>query len=133
MEPQEQYWQGRLSLNEDGPPAQSFSASFELRGQESEGSLVLYTALGTTLARIQWSAASSSLQTVGEPQIFDSLGTLVRHLTGTDLPITTLFSWLKGEQAVAQGWEADLSALANGRLRAQRMLPHADLRVILEH
>ena len=59
---------------------------------------------------------------------------LLAHTLGTPIPVTALFSWLKGMQTTASGWQADLSALDNGRLVATRYQPEprAVLRVALD-
>jgi outer membrane lipoprotein LolB len=83
---------------------------------------------------VQWDPSSALLQTTGEPQHFNSLSALMRHTTGTDLPVASLFSWLQGIDTVTPGWEADLHDLADGRLSARRLdldAP-AELKIILE-
>jgi len=53
--------------------------------------------------------------------------------TGTPIPMPALFDWLRGQNAVIDGWQADLSMLAQGRLTAQRLhpAPAVQLRVVL--
>ncbi len=65
---------------------------------------------------------------------FDSIDSLVTGATGTALPVASLFDWLAGSNTAVKGWEADLSQLAQGRLRARRLAPPplADLRVALD-
>ena len=115
-------------------PVQAFSADFELQGNAQAGSLVLSTALGSTLASLRWDSVAATLQTTGEPQEFDSLASLVRQVTGTDLPVASLFSWLRGQSSDAQPWEADLSQLNQGRLTARRVstFEPAELKLILD-
>lgn len=62
-----------------------------------------------------------------------SLQTLVHDLTGSDLPIYALFSWLKGEALQVAGWRTNLDALQQGRLSATREqpLPRTTLRIVL--
>jgi outer membrane lipoprotein LolB len=46
--------------------------------------------------------------------------------------VAALFDWLAGFPSVADGWQADLSGRAEGRLRARRLTaPAADLRIVL--
>jgi outer membrane lipoprotein LolB len=54
--------------------------------------------------------------------------------TGSAIPVAALFDWLEGRNTAVPGWQADLSELGQGRLRAQRMQPPpaADLRVVLD-
>jgi outer membrane lipoprotein LolB len=115
-------------------PPQAFSADFELDGDSRAGSLVLSTALGSTLARMRWDGSSATLQTQGAPEQFDSLASLLRHATGTDLPVAGLFAWLRGQIATVPEWEADLSQLDNGRLTARRSsaLEPAELKIVLD-
>jgi len=90
--------------------------------------------LGSTLARMQWGPGFATLQTTGEPAQFESLPALVRHVTGTDLPVDQLFQWLQGENTNAPGWEVDFEHLAQGRLTARRAAPQGDteLKIILD-
>jgi len=129
-------WSGRLALQVHGEQSedQSFSASFELQGTQREGQLVLLSPFGAVLAELQWSPAGAQLRQGGQLRESPSLDALVQDTMGTALPLGALFSWLAGEQAQAPGWQADLSQLAEGRLRAQRTdpLPRATLRVVLD-
>ena len=127
------HWQGRLALKVYSTPVQALSANFELQGAPDQGELTLSSALGTTLARLRWDAASATLAANGQMQRFASLQQLAHHLTGTDLPVASLFAWLRGQAQPAEGWEADLSDIDNGRLQARRIdaVP-AELKIILE-
>lgn len=127
-------WQGRLSIVVQSTPVQTLTAHFDLQGTAQNGSLALTTALGSTLARLQWTSETAILHAKGETVQFESLSALVHHATGTELPIASLFSWLRGVPSETPGWTADLSALPNGRLSAQRMEPHtpAHLKIILD-
>lgn len=128
------HWSGRLALQVAGETAQSFSAAFDLRGSPREGALELFTPLGSTAALIEWNPAGARLRAPGQPtREAASLPALVREATGADLPLAALFDWLDGQPTRAEGWQADLSQRAQGRLRAQRLaLPQADLRVVLQ-
>ncbi|WP_159910719.1 lipoprotein insertase outer membrane protein LolB [Pantoea sp. 18069] len=130
------YWSGRLALqlHDTQEQEQSFSASFELEGSERAGQLALLSPFGAVLAELQWSPAGAQLRQGGQLRESPSLDALVRDTVGTALPIGSLFSWLAGEPAAAPGWQADLTQLAQGRLRAERTdpLPRATLRLVLE-
>jgi len=128
------HWQGRLALKVFSTPVQAFSANFELDGSAQEGSLTLSTALGSTLARMQWSPGRAALQTSKEIREFNSLDAMVSEITGTDLPVVSLFSWLQGVDAPAPLWEADLSDLDNGRMTARRTAePNpSELKILLD-
>lgn len=130
------YWSGRLALQIHDPQAQdqSFSASFELKGSERDGQLILLSPFGAVLAELLWSPAGAQLRQGGELRESPSLEALVQDTLGTALPLGALFSWLAGQQASAPGWQADLSQLAEGRLRAERTapLPRATLRLVLD-
>jgi outer membrane lipoprotein LolB len=128
------YWQGRLSLRIASTPVQAFSADFALQGSASAGSLTFTSPLGNTLARLHWSALGATLQTNGSVEHFESLAELTRRATGTDLPVASLFSWLKGDHVSTPGWDADLKNLSAGRLTAKRLEPEAlaELKIILE-
>jgi outer membrane lipoprotein LolB len=128
------YWRGRLSLRLETPEPSSFYAGFELMGQPHAGELVLTSPLGSTLAKLRWSPEVALLQNGGQTRAFGSLDALATEATGTAIPITALFEWLEGRPAAADGWQADLSLLADGRLVARRTqpAPAAELRLILE-
>lgn len=127
------HWSGRLSLQVEDASAQSFSAGFELQGNPDAGALTLFNPLGNIVAELQWTPGSATLNNGSEHRQSPSLQTLVRELTGSELPIAALFAWLKGEQVQATGWQADLSGLDAGRLMATRHqpLPQTVLRIIL--
>lgn len=126
---------GRLALSVPGQPQQSFSATFELRGKPEAGQLVLFTPIGGTAAQLLWQPGQAVLQVPGQPdQSFPSLDEMVEKATGAPVPVAALFDWLAGVNTPVTGWEADLSGLPDGRLRAQRRdpPPPADLRVVLD-
>jgi outer membrane lipoprotein LolB len=126
---------GRLALSVQDQPSQSFSAGFELRGRPQAGQLTLLNPLGGTLALLQWQPGTAVLQTPGQPpQQFASIDEMVEKAAGAAIPVAALFDWLEGVNTPVPGWEADLSQVAEGRLRAQRREPPplADLRVVLD-
>jgi outer membrane lipoprotein LolB len=86
------------------------------------------------LALLAWSPGSATLRSNGQTRGSDSVDTLVNQATGTAIPVAVLFDWLQGFDSAAAGWQADLSQLAQGRLRAKRMQPPpaVDLRVVLD-
>lgn len=128
------HWQGRLSIQVESTPFQNLTAVFDLQGNAQSGSLNLASPLGTTMASLQWTSQSARLQANGESRDFPSLDALVRHVTGTDLPVDSLFSWLQGIPAPALGWQANLHDLGIGRLSAQREAPYtpATLKIVLD-
>lgn len=128
------HWSGRLALQVEDAQSQSFSASFDLRGSPEQGELSLFTPLGSTVARLAWGPGVATLHADGGPRAFDSLDALVRHVTGTALPVPALFSWLDGTPAAVPGWRADLSQSDSGRLTAYREdpAPPAVLHVVLD-
>jgi outer membrane lipoprotein LolB len=127
------HWQGKLSVKVWSQPMQAFSANFELQGLPSQGELLLSTALGTTVAHMQWQPGVATLQANGSLQQFDSLQELARQSTGTELPIASLFAWLQGQEEVATGWQVDMQDLPQGRLLARRVDGvQAELKIILE-
>lgn len=128
------YWRGRLALRIEAAEPSAFFASFELSGDAGAGELLLSSPLGSTLAQLRWSPRQALLRSKGETRAFDSLDALAEEATGTAIPIAALFAWLQGQPAAADGWQADLSQLAEGRLLARRSVPApaAELRLILE-
>lgn len=127
-------WSGRLALQVEDNQSQSFSAGFELKGTARSGELTLFNPLGGTLAALSWGAGFATLRSNGEAREFDSVDALVAHATGSAIPVAALFDWLRGTNTPVPGWQADLSQLDAGRLRALRTQPPppADLRVVLD-
>jgi outer membrane lipoprotein LolB len=123
-----------LALQVQDNQSQSFSAAFELRGEPQAGELSLFTPLGGTAAVLTWLPGSATLKSGGQVQQFESVDALVARATGSAIPIAALFDWLAGKNTPVVGWQADLSQLGEGRLRAQRLEPPpaADLRVVLD-
>lgn len=133
-QPGEAVWSGRLSLQVDSAPPQSFSAAFDLRGSPGEGELQLTSPLGTTLATVVWTPQHAELRQGGQVTRRGNLDELTTELSGTAMPVAALFGWLRGEQGQVPGWQADLSRQAEGRITARRSepLPTAELRVVFE-
>ena len=127
-------WSGRLALQVAGQAEGSFTAGFELRGSPAAGELALSTALGSSLALLQWAPGRATLRAPGQPaREASSLDALLEQATGTVIPVAALFDWLAGLPTAAAGWEPDLSQRETGRLRARRLAaPVADLRILLE-
>ncbi len=111
------FWSGRMALNIASTPAQSISAGFELKSQQQNGELQLFSPLGSTLAKLQWTPGKASLEQGGELWQDSSLDTLLIRLTGTALPIAALVDWLQARPTQVEGWRADLSQISSGKLR----------------
>ena len=129
------FWTGRISLQVQSEPAQSFSASFELKGRAERGELTLISPLGNVLGVLRWSPGEAVLDSGGgKVQRFASVDELMAQATGAAVPIDALFAWLRGDNAAASGWSADLSRQKEGRISAKRSqpAPQADLRVVLD-
>ena len=128
-------WSGRLALQVEDQAAQSFSASFELQGNAQQGELLLLSPLGSVLAKIDWTPTHARLQTGAQTHESPSLDELLQQNLGTPIPVLAFFSWLRGEQTTAAGWQADLSTLDQGRLVATRYTPapRTTLRLAFEH
>ena len=135
VKPEQSYWSGRLALQIEEESAQSFSALFELEGSEDQGELILLSPLGNTLGKLKWSSEGATLQTGQQQQTSHSLDALLAQVTGEAIPIKAIFDWLRGIETNAAGWVADLSALSQGRITAQRSdsKPRAILRIAFSH
>jgi outer membrane lipoprotein LolB len=120
-------------LQVEGNDNQSFSSLFELRGSNRSGELVLLSPLGNRVALLTWKDGHAQLTSAQGSRSSDSLDALVADTIGASLPVAALFDWLKGEPTLVPGWDADLSAAAQGRLVARRHspLPAASLRIAL--
>ena len=117
-------WSGRLSLTVETQPPQRFYAGFTLEGNASAGALTLTSPLGNTLAALRWQPGRAELiQGNGQAQTYASLDSLTARVTGAPIPVRALFGWLHGQNQAISGWQADLSALGQGRLTAQRFSP----------
>lgn len=127
-------WSGRLALQVDSTPPQSFSAGFDLHGSPQAGELQLTSPLGITLASVHWVPGSAELRQGEQITRRNNLDELTTHLGGTALPVAALFAWLRGQPLDASGWQADLSRLPEGRLTARRTqpLPSAELRIVFQ-
>ncbi len=132
--PGEEAWNGRLALQIDSQPPQSFSAGFDLRGTPSAGELQLTSPLGNTLAMVVWNRDGAELRQGGQVTRRGSLDELTTELSGTAVPVAALFDWLRGQPGQAPGWLADLTRHADGRLTARRTEPPptAELRVVFQ-
>lgn len=129
------FWAGRISLQVQNEPIQSFHAGFELKGRPERGELTLISPLGSILGVLRWSPSEAVLDS-GDQNIqrFDSVDALMAQATGAAVPMSALFAWLRGDNASVSGWTADLSRQSEGRITAKRILPapEADLRVVLD-
>jgi len=130
-----QSWSGRLALNVEGQASQSFSGAFELKGAPQAGELTLFNPIGGTAAVLAWSPGTATMRANGTTREFASLEQLAQEATGAPLPVASLFDWLAGKATPVAGWNVDVSAVAEGRLHAQRTEPPplTDLRVVFEH
>lgn len=127
-------WEGRIALQVLSEPPQHYSAAFELYGDDRMGELRLLSPLGQVLGLASWSPAGALLKRGNETRTYDSLQALTADLTGTALPIASLFGWLAGTPASAEGWDADLSRHSEGRITARRIdpLPAVQLRIVYQ-
>ncbi len=127
---------GRLALQIATSPPQSLSAGFELKSQQQNGELKLFSPLGSQLAILQWEPGLARLEQGGQTWQNNSLDALLIQLTGTTLPITALIDWLQSRPTESPGWIADLSRIQEGRLSVQNAptstQPAVSLRLILE-
>ena len=130
----ESFWSGRLALRVEGNEKQSFSAAFELAGAPAQGTLKLFSPLGSTLAHIEWQPGGALLRSGEETRNFNSLDELLESTTGSPLPVRALFDWLSGIDTTSPGWRPDLTGLPEGRLTAQRLQPAPvlHLRLVLD-
>ncbi|NCP39433.1 MAG: outer membrane lipoprotein LolB [Rhodoferax sp.] len=134
------FWQGRLAVHaepdesRDQAQAQAFSAAFELRGNAKTGELLLLTPLGSTAAAIRWTPNGAELQAQGSTRQFGNLQQLILQTLGSDVPVSALFLWLRGQDVEVDGWQVDLSQSGQGKIVASRQQPPpaAQLRLILE-
>jgi outer membrane lipoprotein LolB len=134
-----QGYSGRLSLVIEpaagsSDPSQSFSGSFELRGNSEIGELDLLTPLGQIVMRLRWRPDIAVILRGSQRQLFANAQDLIQQATGASLSLQQLFAWLEGKEIQAvQDWQVDLSSHTNGRIIARRSQPTpAVLRIALE-
>ena len=127
-------WTGRLSLQIQTDPPQNVYAGFELRGNPVQGELHLNTPLGNTVVAAHWSPGQASLRSGGKTSSFRSIDELLAGATGAALPASALFDWLAGKNTASNGWVADLTQQAAGRISARRSepAPLTELRIVLD-
>lgn len=128
------FWTGRISLQIESEPPQAFFAGFELKGQAEQGELKLTSPIGSTLAVMRWAPDEAVLESGGELKRFDSVDDLLERSTGAAIPVSALFDWLNGKNTSLNGWTANLSQQATGRVEAVRAapLPATKLRIVFE-
>jgi outer membrane lipoprotein LolB len=127
-------WSGRLSLQVESNPPQSFAALFDLRGSPERGTLTLTSPIGSTLAELNWSPTEAVLRNGNETRRYESVDALLIAATGAAIPVRALFGWLAGRDERVAGWQPDLQQIAQGRLRVVRETPapRTDLRIVFE-
>ncbi len=132
--PESATWSGRLGLQVQSEPPQTWSVGFELQGSEQQGELLLLSPIGTALAQLQWTTQSAQLVQGDRQWSGRNLDQLTQQLMGTALPLAALFDWLAGRPTVVPGWRVDVSQLAQGRVQAERQspAPQATLRIVLD-
>jgi outer membrane lipoprotein LolB len=132
---QSEAYGGRLSLQVASEPPQSFSGSFDLKGNGGSGELTLISPLGNVVGVLRWAPGEAALDSGnGKVQRFASIDELMLQATGASIPVEALFAWLRGEPANVSGWSADLSRHADGRVFARRVqpAPETELRLVLD-
>lgn len=132
-------WAGRISLQvqspSEGVAAQSFTASFELKGEPERGVLTLISPLGSVFGVMRWTPDEAVLDSGnGRVQRYPSVESFFGQTTGAAVPVTALFSWLRGRNENVAGWTADLTRRSEGRVTARRTqpTPEAELRLVLD-
>lgn len=127
-------WAGRIGLQIQSEPPQAFFAGFELKGNAQAGELKLTSPIGSVLGVMRWSPAEAVLESGREVKKFVSVDALLEQTTGAAIPVNALFDWLSGKNTSLNGWTADLSGQADGKISARRTnpAPQTDLRVVLE-
>jgi outer membrane lipoprotein LolB len=127
-------WTGRLSLQVQSEPPQSFSGGFEIKGSPNLGELRLNSPLGNTVLAARWSTAQATLYSGTETRHYNSIDALIEQSTGAALPVAALFDWLVGKATPSNGWTADLTRQPEGHIYARRSnpLPLSELRIVLD-
>jgi outer membrane lipoprotein LolB len=109
-------------------------SEFELDGTPETGSLLLTTPFGSAIAQMQWTPELSTLKANGSVHHYASLSAMVQHASGLDLPVASLFDWLRGLPTPTPDWSVDLTEIARGKITGRRATLNGDsaeFRVIL--
>jgi len=117
------HWQGRLSVTVHSMPPSSVQAGFVLEGSPTQGTLNLFSPLGTTVASLQWRPGEAQLHQNSQPITYGSMAELTQDALGSALPMEALFDWLHGMATPVAGWQVELSQLDRGKLVARRIEP----------
>ena len=140
---------GRLSVRIEptaSASARSLTATFDLRGSPTAGTLGLSTPLGSMLAQARWQPGSVVLVTPQGSRTFADLGALTQEVLGESVPIEAWFDWLHGRpwpgaastpQAAGAGfqqlgWTVDLSRFSTGAVSATRLEPQPPVGVRIQ-
>ena len=129
------FWSGRLGLQVDSQPPQSWQVGFELQGTSQVGQLTLLNPLGGgVLARLNWTPQQATLERGNQRWTQPNVEALAQQLAQTPLPVQAMFDWIEGRPLIHAGWQPDLSALGEGRILVQRKqpAPAAQLRILLD-
>ncbi|MGL4666698.1 MAG: lipoprotein insertase outer membrane protein LolB [Saezia sp.] len=143
--PASMYFSGRLSLVQDPDPfaldpqaqqGQTWTAHFELAGSPENGTLHLYTPVGTTVAKVTWQSGQAIVETSNDIQYFNSLEELTSRHFQQSIPVAALFDWLKGTPTKQniEGWRVDLSKSERGIIKADRLdpTPQVHLKIVVD-
>lgn len=126
------HWEGRLQVRVLNANPELFSANFELQGSPQSGELTIYSPIGTTLAVANWSEHEAILTQGLSEKHFANMEDLTRQLTGANLPLTPLMSWLEVDGPSIKGWDIRSENLPAGRrIYAQRIHPLPSLQLTL--
>jgi outer membrane lipoprotein LolB len=126
----QQHWEGRMAITLYQPQSRAIFANFELQGSAISGRLGLTSPLGITLAELEWAPGSAQLSTANSKvQQYPSLKDLAEQAVGVDIPVAALFNWFRGQAAMDENWEADLSSFRSGKITAVRKKPDAQAEV----
>lgn len=133
----QQRFVGRIALSQEADPnnpdskADSWSAHFELAGTPEQGTLLLYTPVGTVVAEIEWQPHFASVKTSDTYQVYRDLDDLTYTYFEQSIPVAALFDWLRGQptQQQIEGWEVDLTYAGRGTIKAQRLTPAPIIRL----
>ncbi len=87
---------GKLGVVVDGAPDRSFSAAFEMQGDDRSGHLTLTHPLGMKLGEAHWKVDGAELVTSEGVRRYDTAQALAQDLVGEPLPLQALPSWLQG-------------------------------------
>ena len=100
-------YQGRLALTLHQASPETWQARFHLEGSTAEGSLTLFSPVGTTLAVASWSAGFARIQRGSDIKDYASADAMLNALIGSGIHMDQLWRWIENRPGSIESWEVE--------------------------